>query len=82
MLYTGTISDVRKLGYNLVHNCGKVYDLTAELIYRCIDWDTQLTTLIFWQRAGYILGANFQAIFEDPKNYYAIDPYNIQRTEY
>jgi hypothetical protein len=40
LLYTGTVSDIGKLGYNLVHNLGKIYDLIAELIYRCMDWDT------------------------------------------
>lgn len=58
-LYVGTISDINKLGYNLAHNLGPIYDMTEEFVYRMIDAKEEYKAKFFWDRSGTILGTLF-----------------------
>ena len=58
--YIGTMSDIRKLSYNVAHNLGNIYDLVEEGFKRSIDWDEGVYyTRPYWSRMGFIFGANF-----------------------
>ena len=58
-IYFATTSDFNKLLYNFTHNLGDIYDLTEEAIFRFYDFEYEGETHKFWQRMGYIFGANF-----------------------
>lgn len=76
--YINTMSDAKKLSYNVAHNLGNIYDLVEEGIKRSIKWDEGVwLTREYWARMGFIFGANFQNLFEDPENYYYVDPNSI-----
>ena len=77
-LYINTMTDWKKLLYNVTHNLGSVYDLTEELVYRIMDWDTEYKKEFFWSRTGTICGSLFQDFFEDPVNYYPFDPTTVR----
>ena len=72
-IYGETGKDWRKLTYNLAHNLGNIYDMTEEGIIRSIDFMEVWETPEYWARMGYIIGSDFQNIFEDPVNYYPFD---------
>lgn len=78
--YTNTVSDWKKLIYNLAHNLGNIYDLTEEIVFRLGDVENEYLKLFFWDRIGYVFGTLFQDVFEDPKDYYEYDP-NAPRPE-
>lgn len=76
--YISTMSDFKKLSYNVAHNLGNIYDLTEEGIYRSMKWSQGIwLTRDYWARMGFIFGANFQNLFEDPEEYYYVDPNKI-----
>lgn len=52
--YYDTISDPRKLAYNMVHNLGQIYDDTNAIImmFRYPDYESRS----FWKKVGYYSG--------------------------
>ena len=45
-----------------------------------MDWENGVwQNLDYWSRMGFIFGANFQNLFEDPVNYYPVDVNNAER---
>lgn len=59
--------------YNIAHNLGNIYDLTEEMVYRFIDWETQIEKVFFWHRYGFAMGSIVSDVLKGPEDF---DPYN------
>lgn len=68
--YFSTIINIDKTFYNVVHNLGKIYDNTVDIvdIFRKGDPSTEN----YWKNLGYYFGDSLNQIFYKPENY---DPY-------
>ena len=47
--------------------------MTEEGIIRSLNFMEVWETPEYWARMGYIIGSDFQNVFEDPVNYYPFD---------
>lgn len=57
--YKATASDPLKLGYNIAHNLGSIYDVTEEGIHRSIDFNKNWNDTYYWRRMGHAGGTVF-----------------------
>ena len=67
--YITVLLNFDMLLYNFMHGAGRMYDLFEEMYFRIVDWETQLDTLIFWERMGEISGELFHNLFKYPDNF-------------
>ena len=67
--YITVLLNFDMLLYNFMHGAGRMYDLFEEMYFRIVDWETQLDTLIFWERMGEIGGELFHNLFKYPDNF-------------
>jgi hypothetical protein len=68
--YYDTVSDPRKITYNIIHNLGNIYDDTTALIeiFRYGNY----TERVYWQSIGYYTGDVIHQIGYKPEDY---EPY-------
>ena len=63
--YFDTLGDIQKLGFNLVHNMGKIYDDIA-LIISMVNNPSGQGTEKFWTNVGFVAGDLLQQIAFTP----------------
>ncbi|TNV73062.1 hypothetical protein FGO68_gene338 [Halteria grandinella] len=73
--YLLTMTDINKLSYNFIHNLGRIYDATTDLIDNFRYGDPKVRR--YWRRIGGDIGLVINQLAYLPTNY---DPYKPQNT--